>query len=98
MAYISVALMLAVLSDGCVHLPTERRRYLKGAGTKTALAEGNPCTVFRGKYESALGLDVTGGVVPPGERPSNGVTAGSDAAGLIELSLRAALNQTMNHT
>ena len=40
MAYISVALMLAVLSDGCVHLPTERRRYLKGAGTKTALAEG----------------------------------------------------------
>jgi len=89
---------LTVKQEGVIEGCCNFMQYLKGAGTKTTLAEGNPCTVFRGKYESALGLDVTGGVVPPGERPSNGVTAGSDAAGLIELSLRAALNQTMNHT
>merc|ERR1719281_692991 len=88
---------LTVKQEGVIEGCCNFMQYLKGAGTKTALAESNPCTVFRGKYESALGLDVTGGVVPPGERPSNGVTAGSDAAGLVELSLRAALNQTMNH-
>jgi len=79
--------------EGCCNF----MQYLKGAGKKTPLAEGNPCTSFRENYEASMGVDEVGGVLPPGEHPLNGTMnaggeiVGTDAAvpaGLLQLGLQ----------
>jgi len=67
----------AGIIEGCCNF----MQYVKGAGVKTPLAEGNPCTQFRETYETPMGLDATGGVLPPGDHPlAGGATAGGEPA------------------
>merc|ERR1711964_248487 len=40
--------------EGCCNF----MEYLKGAGTKTLLVDGNPCVSFRENYEAPMGIPV----------------------------------------
>jgi hypothetical protein len=68
--------------EGCCNF----MQYLKGAGHKVPLADGNPCSSFREGYEGSMGIDDAGGILPPGEHPLNGTinaaggVVGGDAA------------------
>jgi hypothetical protein len=78
--------------EGCCNF----MQYLKGAGIKTPLAAANPCTKFRLTYESNLGVDVTGAIMPPGDKPEEG---GMTAAGVALMQMSHIIEKAtqMNH-
>merc|ERR1719321_1507148 len=60
--------MLTAKEEGVIEGCCNFMQFLKGAGEKTPLAAGNPCSHFREAIESPLGMSipaVSGGTQPP---------------------------------
>lgn len=69
--------VISVREEGIIEGCCNFFQYLKGEGRKAVLSETNPCEVFRQTYEQPFGIDATGGLLPPGDKPVNGVTVAS---------------------
>lgn len=67
----------AQVVEGCCNF----MQYVRGAGEKSTLADANPCTIFRATYFPDYGVDVTGGLIAPGETHAPGAATASTGMG-----------------